>query len=423
VKLLDKKPWRTNSEFLKNALTLTLGTSIAQFFPLLFYPILGRVYTPKEFGLFATLTSITSILTVVASGKYESSILIARTKKDAANIVAIVFLISVPFLTLTFTAFLIFSQQISEILKEPELKKWLFISPLSAFLIIIYNSYNEWCVRNKYFVNLSWNKITNAASTALSKVFLGFVKLSSNGLILGDLIGRTISAGACILHAYKKDKTDFASISTNRIKELAKRYIEFPKFAMPDQLFNKIGSTLPILFIGAYYNSVVLGYYAMTMTVLSVPMSVIGAALRDVFRQRANEEYIIKGNCSNIYNRLLKILAVIGILGSLFIVYFLPSLFEFVLGKQWTTAGRYSQILLPMFTLNFISMSLSGVLVITEKIKISMYWQVYFVLITAASLFIGFYIFNKIEVVLLCLAIGRSTAYILYIILSYHFSK
>ena len=76
-----------------------------------------------------------------------------------------------------------------------------------------------------------------------------------------------------------------------------------------------------------------------------------------------------------------------------------------------------------MITLSFISMSLSGVLIITNKMKISMYWQIYYVLSTVISLFIGFFFFRSIKMVLICFVIGRCSAYILYILLSYRFSK
>jgi len=410
-------------EFARNALTLTVGTSVAQAFPMLFYPILGRIFTPAEFGLLATLSSITAILTVIASGKYESSILIANTKKEAADIVGLVLTLSFVFLFFAFIILQLSAQKLSGWFNEPELHKWLFICPITAFVTIIFNCYNEWCVRNKYFVNLSWNKITNAAATTLSKVFLGFVKITGNGLVAGDVIGRTISAGTCVYRAIKKDKDTLVQISYKRFKPISLKYIEFPKFTMPDQLLSQIGGTFPILFIGAYYNSIEVGYYAMTMNVLSIPISVIGAAVRDVFRQRANDDYIKRGNCTVIYKRLLKNLSLAGIVGSIPLFFLLPGLFSFVLGKQWLVAGEYSQILLPMITLSFISMSLSGVLIITGKMKISMYWQIYYVLITIISLLLGLFISKDVKVALIFFAVGRSSAYLLYIFLSYKFSK
>jgi O-antigen/teichoic acid export membrane protein len=411
------------SEFTKNAFTLTMGTSIAQAFPMLFYPILGRIFTPVEFGILATLSSITSILTVLASGKYEDSILITRTKSDAANIVGLVLVLSSFALLISFILLQTTSTKISVWFNEPDLKKLLFICPLSAFAIIIFNCYNEWCVRHKYFVSLSWNKITNSAATTLSKLLFGFVKIVSAGLVIGDLAGRIISAIGCIFRALLKDHKEFMQISFKQMRNLAIRYVEFPKFSLPAQLLNAIGMSLPVLMIGAYFNSSEVGYYAMTMNVLSVPVSVISVAIRDVFRQRANEEFVKTGNCVDLYKRLLKILTFCGVLGSILLVFALPCIFSIVLGEPWRIAGKYSQILLPMIAINFVGESLSGVLIITEKIKIVLHWQIYYVTITIISLLLGCIIFQDIKTSLICFSIGRITAYLLYIYLSYHYSK
>ncbi|MFW9988909.1 MAG: lipopolysaccharide biosynthesis protein [Candidatus Odinarchaeota archaeon] len=420
-KILTK--YLLKSEFAKNTFTLTIGTSVAQAFPIIFYPILGRIYTPVEFGLLATLTSITTILAVIATGKYESSIVITDSKKDGVNVIGLVLILSLIFLILSFIILQIFSVQVGIWLSEPKLKKWLFVCPISAYVIIIFNCYNEWCVRNKYFKRLSWNKIINSSSITLSKLLLGIYKIFSAGLVVGDLIGRTISAGGCVFRALQMDKFEFKKISRKQMQKLAKRYIEFPKFSLSAQLINTIGFTVPVLIIGANSSSKEVGYYAMTMNVLSIPISIISIAIRDVFKQRANEEYIRTGSCLNIVQRLLKILIFWGMLGSSILFFVLPDMFSIVLGKEWRVAGEYSQILLPMVTANFIAMALSGVLIVTENLRIIFFWQIYYAIITITSLLIGFKVFHDIKISLICFSVGRCTAYIIYIILAYKYSK
>lgn len=415
--------FRPKGEFARNTATLTLGTSIAQFFPLIFYPILGRMFTPEEFGLLATLASVTGILAVLATGKFDQGILITDSKKEAANLVGLTLFLSFAVLTVSFIVLQLFSNQIAGWLNEPQLKKWLWVPPLNAFVIIVFNCFNEWCVRHKYFFTLSWNKITNSAAHTLGKLFFGFANVTGNGLIAGDLLGRTFSAGTCVYRAWVKDKTVFSQVSVKQFKELSKKYIDFPKYTLPDQLINSIGVSIPVLFIGAYFNNVEVGYYSMTMQILSIPISVIGRAVRDVFRQRANEDYVKHGNCITIYKRLLVRLVVLGAVATIPIIFILPWSFTFVLGKQWEMAGEYSQILLPMMTLNFISMALSGVFIVVRKMKISMYWQMYYTAITIISLLIGFFIFKTMYMTILCFAVGRGSAFILYIILSYIYSK
>ena len=44
---------KPKSEFAKNVLTLMTGTTIAQAIPIAISPILTRLYTPEDFGVFA----------------------------------------------------------------------------------------------------------------------------------------------------------------------------------------------------------------------------------------------------------------------------------------------------------------------------------------------------------------------------------
>ncbi len=410
-------------EFLRNTVTLVTGTAIAQFIGIILYPVLSRLFTASEFGLLSTISQISAIIMVLASGKYESSILIAGTKMEAANIIGMTLLRSSIILLILYAAIQPFGKALSVVLHEPALNKWLFVCPISAFVIIIYNCFNEWCVRNKYYTVLSWNKIINTLAHTLSKAILGFFKVVGGGLVIGDLIGRTISAGSCVYKALNNDKNIFLNINKRRFSSLSKKYIDFPKYNMPDQLLSSVGEALPIFLLGAFFNNTEVGYYSMTLAVLSVPVSIISAAVRDVFRQRANEDYLNFGNCSGIFKKLLLILSVFSFVFSLSVFFILPKLFAFFLGRSWMIAGEYSQILLFMIAFSFIANSLSGVLIVVNKLKVSLYWQFYYVGITLLSILVGAILFKSVKATLFCFAIGRSSAYILYILLSYKYSK
>ena len=187
-----------------------------------------------------------------------------------------------------------------------------------------------------------------------------------------------ISAIGCVFRALRSDKEYFVNITFSNIKRQAKKYSNFPKYSLPAQLLNTVGVQMPILFLGFYFGNTEVGFFSMTSSVLSIPISVISIAVRDSFRQQASIDYKLKGECRTLYIKTLKPLFIIAFVATIGIVFFIPDLFVFILGKQWEISGVYSQILLPMIALSFISNSLGGVLIITEKLKVSMYWQIYY---------------------------------------------
>ena len=107
---------RAKSEFTKNVLTLMTGTSIAQAIPIAITPILTRIYSPNEFGLFALYMSIVSVVVIMATGRYELAIVLPKNNEDAANIVALSLVITlfISLLSLIVITVLMLSNHIKE---------------------------------------------------------------------------------------------------------------------------------------------------------------------------------------------------------------------------------------------------------------------------------------------------------------------
>jgi len=405
-------------------LTLGSGTVLAQIIPFLFYPVIARIFTPADVGLLATLTAIIVLLSNFATGRYELGILVTKTKEDAAHLAILTISLSIVVVALIYIILqLFFVNILTERLHEPQLKNWLFICPVAAISLIIYNTYNEWCVRNGYFKRLSVNKITNSTAITAGKLFFGVVKIFSQGLVVGDLLGRIFSAGACIFKALQKDADAFKKISAKKIKQFAKEFVEFPKYIMPGRLLNELGKQLPVFFIGFYFSSVEVGYFSMAMLVIYAPVSMITFAIRDVFRQRANEDYKKNGSCRDFYNKIFKILIVIAIFAGIVLILGSPFIFSIFVGKQWGTAAYYAQIMTIPILLSFVSTPLFDVLIITNKLKINLLWQIYYVVVIFLSLWIGCAFYNNIKIALYLFAIGRSSAYLLSILLSWYYSN
>lgn len=412
-----------NSEFGKNTITLTGGTILAQILPFIFYPILGRIFNPAEFGLLATIASIIPFVAILASGMYENAILLADSKHEAADLVGMILWRGL-LITLILGILLIFiSPLIAKLFKESEFKKWLFVVPIAAYATVIYNVFNEWCVSNKYFKNLSLNKINFTSSITLSKVGFGILGISGNGLILGDLIGKLATSLSCIYRGIKLDKEIFLKIKFSNFTHVSKKYKSFSHYLMPDQILNNIVGFIHIIFIGAYFSITELGYISLVFSLLTVPVTVISASIKDVFRQRANIEYIETGNCRHTYLMLLKPITVISVFLFIPLFFLLPYVFPVFLGAKWSIAGKYAQLLLPMFIANFISMSLGGVLIIARKLNVSLLWQVFTIVTSIIAFVIGIFVFNSFFKTIICYMIARTSSYILYIFISYHYAK
>jgi len=127
------KRFKPKSEFNRNILTLMTGTTIAQAIPIAISPILTRIYTPEDFGIFAIFLAITLIIGSIANGRYELAIMIPKKDEDAINIFALGFIITTSISLLLLVLVLIFQTYFIFLLKNEEIGVWLYFVPISVF--------------------------------------------------------------------------------------------------------------------------------------------------------------------------------------------------------------------------------------------------------------------------------------------------
>jgi O-antigen/teichoic acid export membrane protein len=191
---------------------------------------------------------------------------------------------------------------------------------------------------------------------------------------------------------------------------------------MPDQLINTAGGTIHVPFIGAAFGSSELGFVSLTFSALYLPVTVLATAIKDVFRQRAAVDHQLTGSCRAIYLRLLLPVTAMGVVGFGLLYWWSPWLFTFMFGSGWAPVGEYARILIPMFFMNFVSMSMGGVLVITRRLGVSLGWQVANLGITLVALTTGIAYFRSIEATLWAFTVAKAVSYGLYMVLSYYYA-
>ena len=180
---------KPKSEFSRNVLTLMTGTTIAQAIPIAISPILTRIYTPEDFGVFALYMSVASILSVIAAGRYELAIMLPKKDEDAINIVALSILISFFISFISFLVIFLFNAKITNLLGNSEISNWLYFIPITVLLTGMYRSFNYWSNRKKQYKRLATSKIIQSFTTSSTNLSMGFGGFGASGLILGGVLG------------------------------------------------------------------------------------------------------------------------------------------------------------------------------------------------------------------------------------------
>lgn len=384
------------SEFGKNVLTLMTGSTIAQIVPVAMTPVLTRLFSPDEFGIFAFYMSIATFLAVIATGRYEQAIVLPKSKTEAVNIWALSFIILIVVSSLLFILILFFKGPIEKLLDAPSLNDWLLFIPATVFSIGAYRIMTYWSNRNKRFKGTSGSVITQAlvrVSTQMAGGFgkygvyssgnsghffksiftdkhtmpVGITPLGVGTLILSFFLGFLLAAIYLFLPFLKNDWSLLKDVNKNEMKKQAKIYDKFPKInsfhAMSDELKN-IGVNSLIRYL---FTDMILGFFSMTTRILRAPLAVIGNSFTQVFYQKAAEMHAHGQSFMPLVRSTIKKMVIIAVPIFLTILLFGPQLFEFVLGEKWRIAGVYAQYLTPWLFLNFAVSPILQVTIILNK--------------------------------------------------------
>ncbi len=405
------------SEFFKNVFTLISGTTLAQIISLAIYPVLSRMYTPDDFGVFALYMSVLAITNIMATAKYELAILMPREEKDGLNLVGLSGLITIAVSFLLLILVLLLNRQIALALGDESIVVWIYLIPASTFLNGMYQSLNYWSIRNKRFRNITMANLAQSLANSSVKLGGGVLVAGPFGLIVGVLVGQIAGFLTFLSSFLRKDKSKLGWISKPEMRSTAREYYRFPKYNMLLGINNSISGSLPVFIFTAWFSTAITGLYSFGFTMIFRPMSLVSTALRQVFSQRiiskVNDGQPIFNDVRRLFIRMVQF----SVLPFGIVAAFSPWIFRVVFGSAWEEAGEYTRILIPWLYVVFLSAPFAFLPDLFRKQGKALVIDIIKLILRAAALFVGVYI-GDIFVSLILLS-GVSFVVIIYQIIWY----
>jgi len=382
--LIDRlKP---KSQMSRNILTLMTGTTVAQAIPIAISPILTRIYTPEDFGVYALFMALVMIFGSVVSARYELAIMLPRRDKDAINLVALSLLISIFISTILILIVLIFNDDLVTLLNNKNIGFWLYFIPLGVFFIGLFNILVSFSNRKKEYKDITQATVIKSIILAMIQLSMGFLKAGASGLISGYIFSQFF-ANTKLLKNIINDKILLSAINRKKIYLLAKRYKKFPQYSTLATLLNATSHNINNIMIPILFSYHTMGFYALAQRVMGLPATVIGTAVGKVFFQASADEKHTKGNSREIFIATLQKLTLLGLVMFSVLFVIIIDVVDFVFGEDWTQVGEIIQILIPFFFIKFISSALSTTLIVYEKQKTELFINIILLLSTIAILF------------------------------------
>ncbi|APG62485.1 hypothetical protein LPB140_06450 [Sphingorhabdus lutea] len=402
--------------FLGQASKIAVLTIVGQLAYFLAGPIISRIYTPEEVGLYGLTLFLYILLCGGLSFFFDMSISSTLSDRKANRISYFCYklgMFSSGLGSIVFAILILLN--ISDLGKIP---LW-FVLVFFVGLII------QNCIQIfNYVLVRNGNVVVIAESNLLLNFCRGFIQvtggfLTSVSLILmgAEIIGRFFS----LIYLQRK----FAALKL-RFQNWKYDYVIFKselKTAVaffPSYIADSLAVFLQSLIVGAYFGATEMGIYFMMRRTLDMPIAFITRALSDlIFSKQVNLSKTSYKLLKNFHIKITALLLLLGFLMLTPVVIWGEELFSFVYGSDWSNAGKMAAIMVPGYLISIAVVPSARIFAISRKQHLRLYPSI-FNLLSTVFLSLYLYAFNlDLWGLIIAFSIIMSTHYLIYFGVSY----
>ena len=385
-----------NNPLVRQIGTVFTGGAIGQLIVLITAPIITRLFTPEDFGIFALFLSIASMIGNNSQLAYYQAIVIPRKEETAQDLLilcialsAIVSLASGVF----FWGLYHFDANLSWVVT---LNKWVLLFPLAIFIIganLTLSSYNN---RHKKYTAIATSNVVGNSLTPGIRIGLGLFCGSSVALlVLSQILALLIQSAIYLRATLLQVKTTIQRLHTFNWLANIGAFKDFPIYSFPSNLFASIGFQMPVIILAATTSPAIVGFYSLANRLVLRPLFPIQDAVRQVYQRKVAENINDNKNMQHEFLKITSILFLIGIIPFTVIGIWGKLLFGFILGVNWSSAGSIASVLSPWLFTGFILPPANAILLIGRHNRFRMYFQFVSISLRISILYFGLKSFAK----------------------------
>ena len=333
-----------NSPFITNVVKLAGGSAIGQALVMLSMPLVTRLYSPADMGIFGVFMSFISFASVGVALRYDLAIVAARDKFEADVLLITSIALAVPCVFIA--SFVLFGMIRFNILGYGLLPDWSALAMLVALLATgVFSSLRLWYVGRQKFGEISMALVSQGAGRAILPVILGWLSSGWTGMLGGEILGRLLGVVRLARGAWPEARITFATLDSKDGVNVLRRYWKYPAVFLPSSMIDALATSLPLPIISSLYGVGAAGQYFLVARLASVPAALISAGVADVFHAKIAET---ARTDKSLVHRTLKSaiqkLTVVSLGIYLPVALISPFVFSIVFGESWQQAGTLMAI-------------------------------------------------------------------------------
>lgn len=404
-----------NRGYWVNVIQVSGGVVLGQLIGIVGFLLLTWVYRPSEFGVYASWLSLVAIGSTLSTGALETSLVRDSDggvrRNAAAKIVWTALLGAALFAAVCGLGLSRFPDFLPGNRALVAISIGVAVFSLASNMVM-----QSWAAAEGLFRPLTLLRIAQSSLTMFVPLALSAVGRTSSLLVWGHTLGLIVTL-ALWLAVFPR--AELGSVRPGSLRGFWSERIRCFIYVLPALSIGTLAANLPQLAVNWRFGVEAAGHLALAQRVLGAPLSLIGIAVRDVFKRYASVAFRDRGECVREYWSSFAVLAAVAVAFGLVMYAFSEPLFVLVFGEQWRFAGQMARWLLPMFVMAIVASPLTYLVYIVEREEFDLYWQSVLLPVVGTSLIA----FAGIETTLKVFAFSYVAMYAVYVFACARFAR
>lgn len=373
-----------NSAFLKFTSVVFAGNLLAQVITFIAFALFARYFDLANIGVYTVFISVVTLLSIPATGRYESAIMLPKEKKDAAGLLLLSLVLAGAFSLLLYAVVSLFSIAVY-FEKLERIRDLLLLLPLGVFLMAAFQSFIIYFNKLHLFKLNAVLKVLQASGMLFISFLLAVqIGFSAKALVAGWIFSQGIVFVVYLFFYLLKNEKN----SRKEIISLMRSYKRYPTISLLSNVVNTFSAELPNYFIPVFWGVNVQTLYAYSARVAAVPFNFIGSSVGQVFYSEATQTAI--ENPKELYPYLKKTTKILFLFSvTVFAIAFVSSsyLFPLFFGQDYAAAVPYFNCLVVAAIFTFVQSPISVISDVVNRLKPELVFTTSAVIIKVIVLF------------------------------------
>lgn len=413
----DVRRW-LRGDFARHVASLGSGTALGQLIVVAVTPLLTRLYTPADMGLFGLFASFLAIASVAATLRLDFAIATTSQPEVALRLLALCLLVA-PFTSLALGA-LLYAMIRLDVFAYGLLPLWTV--PLGVVALAATGAFIAlrcWHVGRRGFAVVGRALVVQGAARAGSSVLLGLAATGWAGLAAGEVAGRLLGIGRLWRDAGVELKRSLREGRLAGLRAELRRARHFPMVVLPSSLVDALAAALPLPVIAWLFGPAEAGQFALVWRVAALPGGLVAASVGDVFHAHAAAAR--DAGPQRVRGLLLDTMRMLGLVAAAIFVpacLLAPWAFGWIFGSPWRTAGEMMLWLFPLWLLSMVVSPVSRLPLVLGRPQLKIVFDACFLVLPLAALLAGAQ--RGLMFAVLAYGAAAAAAYAVFAVLLYH---